>query len=105
MIVQNKRESYIPDITRRFIYDYKNHRGITTVVLTTVVPLDNQLKDKITQMIHDAYHSTVEIEEKQKENLIGGFIIRIDDNMMDASVARELQRMRKNLITKEFKHH
>ena len=103
MIVHNKRETYIPDIARRFIYDYKKHRGITTVVLSTVIPLDQQLKDRITKLIRDYYHTTVLLEEKQNKELIGGFIIRIDDKMMDASVAKELKTMRKELVTAEYK--
>ena len=103
MIVHNKRETYIPDIARRFIYDYKKHRGITTVVLSTVIPLDQQLKDRITKLIRDYYHTTVLLEEKQNKELIGGFIIRIDDKMMDASVVKELKTMRKELVTAEYK--
>lgn len=103
MIVHNKREMYIPDITRRFIHDYKKHSKITTVALTTVIPLDQQLKERITQLIRNAYHTTVELEEKQNKQIIGGFIIRIDDMMMDASVSKELRNMRKKLVTAEYK--
>ena len=103
MIVHNKRETYIPDISRRFLDDYKRLRGITTVILTTVVPLDKQMKERIIQLIRNTYQTTVELEEKQSEQLIGGFIIRIDDQMMDASVSKELKKMRKELISKEYK--
>jgi F-type H+-transporting ATPase subunit delta len=103
MIVHNKREMYIPDITRRFIYDYKKHESITTVALTTVIPLDQQIKERITQLIRNTYHTTVELEEKQNKQLIGGFIIRIDDMMMDASVSKKLRIMRKTLVTAEYK--
>jgi F-type H+-transporting ATPase subunit delta len=105
MIVQNKREMYIQDITRRFLDDYKHHKGITTVILTTVVPVDQELKKQIVQLIEENYKTTVELEERQNEHLIGGFIIRIDDNMMDASVAKELRNLRKELISKEFIPH
>ncbi len=105
MIVQNRREMYIQDITRRFLDDYKRHKKITTVILTTVISLDQQLKERIIQLVRNSYHTTVELEEKQNEQLIGGFIIRIDDKMMDASVAKQLRNMRKKLISKEFIRH
>ena len=104
LVIQNKREIFIPDISRRFLDDYKRHQGITTVALTTVIPLDQQLKDNIVQLIQNRYQTTVELEEKQNNKLIGGFIITIDDKMIDASVSRTLNRMRRAMITREFKH-
>ena len=32
MVIHNKREIYIPDISRRFLDDYKRHKKITTVI-------------------------------------------------------------------------
>ncbi len=104
MVMHNKREIYIPDISRRFLDDYKRYKKITTVILTTVIPLDQQLKERIIQLVRNAYHTTVELEENQSEQLIGGFIIRMDDLMLDASVSKVLKKMRKKLITKEFEH-
>ena len=105
MIVENKREMYIEDITRRFLDDYKQHKGITTVVLTTTVPVDQQIKERISQLIEETYKTIVELEEKQDKQLIGGFVINIDDKMMDASVARQLRDMYRKLISKEFIRH
>ena len=105
LIIKNKREIFIPDISRRFLDDYKRHKGITTVALTTVVPLDEQLKNSIVQLIKTRYKTTVELEEEQNNKLIGGFIITIDDKMMDASVLKALNQMRREMITREFKHH
>ncbi len=105
MIVDNKRELYIQDITRRFLDDFKQHKGITTVVLTTAVPVDQHIKEQVSQIIKETYKTTVELEEKQSKQLIGGFVIKIDDKMMDASVAKQLRDMRKQLISKEFIRH
>ena len=105
LIIHNKREVFIQDISRRFLDDYKRHKGITTVALTTVVPLDEQLKNSIIKLIKTRYTTTIELEEEQNAKLIGGFIIRIDDKMMDASVLKALNQMRRRMITREFKHH
>lgn len=102
LIVQNKREMYIQDITRRFLDDFRKHKRITTVLLTTVIPVDQELKKRITQLIEQSYKTTVELEEQQNEQLIGGFIIRIDDKMMDASVSKQLRNLHKELISKKF---
>ena len=97
LIVQNKREAFIPDISRRFLDDYKKHIGITSVTLSTVSPLDRELKGKIIRLIKDAFRTEVELEEKVNKELIGGFVLIIEDRMMDASVLRELRRIRQEL--------
>ncbi|UCG27300.1 MAG: ATP synthase F1 subunit delta [Bacteroidales bacterium] len=97
LLVHNKRESFIPDISRRFLDDYKQHRGITSVLLSTVSPLDRELKGKVISLIKNTYHTEVELEEKLNKDLIGGFVLIIEDRMMDASVLRGLRRVRQEL--------
>lgn len=97
LIVKNRRETYIPDISRRFLDIYKKYMGITSVILTTVVRVDDELKERIIKLIQDTFHTEVELTEKMNDELIGGFILRLEDKMMDASVANELKKMRKNL--------
>lgn len=104
LIVQNKRESFIPDISRKFLDDYKKHIGITSVTLSTVSPLDRELKGKIILLIKNAFQSEVELEEKLNKELIGGFVLIIEDRMLDASVLRELKRIRQELTHMGAEH-
>jgi len=50
-------------------------------------------------MIKETLKTSVELEMETKEDLIGGFVIRIDDQQYDASVAQSLRKVKKQLLS------
>jgi len=99
IIIKNKREIYIKDICRRFLYLYKKHKGIKTAVLTTAVPVGTEIINNITKMIKTRLKTEVEMYENVNDELIGGFILRIEDLQYDASISSELKKIKKELIS------
>lgn len=97
MAVKNGRESFIPAIARVFIHDTMNYKGITESLLTTAVKVDSKVKNQISELISKAFNTKVELSEKIDKDIIGGFILRIDDNYIDASVRNKLRKIEKEL--------
>jgi F-type H+-transporting ATPase subunit delta len=97
LVVKNGRESYLPAIARVFIHETMRYKGITKSVLTTAVVLDGKVKKQIITMISDVFKTKVELEEVIDAEIIGGFILRIDDNYIDASVRYKLNKIKKEL--------
>jgi F-type H+-transporting ATPase subunit delta len=98
LIVKNGRESFIPAIARVFIHETKKYRGITESVLTTAVKVDDKVKSQITELISDVFKTKVELKENIDPEIVGGFILQIDDNYIDASIKNKLRKIRKELI-------
>jgi F-type H+-transporting ATPase subunit delta len=98
LTVKNGRESFIPAIARNFIHETKKYRGITESVLTTAVKVDDEVKKQITTLISDIFKTTVELKETVDPEIIGGFILQIDDNYIDASIKNKLRKIKKELI-------
>jgi F-type H+-transporting ATPase subunit delta len=98
LTVKNGRESFIPAIARNFIHETKKYRGITESVLTTAVKIDDSVKKQITDLISDIFKTTVELKETVDPEIIGGFILQIDDNYIDASIKNKLRKIKKELI-------
>jgi F-type H+-transporting ATPase subunit delta len=96
--VKNGRESFIPAIARNFIHETKKFRGITESVLTTAVKVDEVVKKQITSLISEIFKTTVELKETVDPEIIGGFILQIDDNYIDASIRNKLRTIKKELI-------
>jgi F-type H+-transporting ATPase subunit delta len=94
LVVKNGRESYIPAIARVFIHETLKHKGITESVLTTAVKVDSKVKKQITDLISDVFKTKVELEEKIDKEIIGGFILRVDDNYIDASIKNKLRKIK-----------
>ena len=100
------RESYIMDIAEQFANQYKEYKGITTATITSATPLDDASRKRVLDMVKAAAKSEVELDEKIKADLVGGFVIRIGDTQVDASVLRQIKNLKRNFsenpYVKEF---
>lgn len=97
LTVRNGRESFIPAIARVFIHETMKYKGITKSVLTTAVKVDPVVKKQLTDMISRIFKTDSEIEENIDTEIIGGFILRVDDNFIDASIRNKLRKIKKEL--------
>ena len=102
LTVRNGRERSLPDIARVFIHETMKYYGIRETVLTTAYKIDTDLREKITDIVKDLFKTRIELEEVIDENIIGGFILKIDDDYFDASVRSKLRRLKKDLGVREI---
>jgi len=106
LITRKGREKYIPFISRAFNDIYKDHKNIVDVVLTTTYETDKEIKDSVLKLMTDITNKNIELEEVINDDLIGGFVINLDDYQYDASVKTQLKRLRKefskNLYLKNY---
>jgi F-type H+-transporting ATPase subunit delta len=97
LLVQNGRESFLPAVARVFIHQTKEHNGITESVLTTAVKVDNKIKKQIVDLVSGIFKTKVDLKEIVDKEIIGGFILRIEDNYIDASIKNKLRKIEKVL--------
>jgi F-type H+-transporting ATPase subunit delta len=97
LVTSNKREEYLPGMARHFIQLYKREKGIMVATIYSAVGLEKQSGEKIRKMIEAAFDSEIELKEELKEELIGGFILRVEDKQLDASVKGKLATVKKEL--------
>ena len=98
LVVKNGREAYIPAIARVFIHETMKYKGITESVLTTAVEVDSKVKNQIVELISDVFKTKVELKSTIDSEIIGGFILQIDDNYIDASIRNKLRKIKKELL-------
>ncbi len=103
IITNKKREFYIEDITRQFISTYKTHVNIETAVVTTPVALDDKLRAQVMAIVKKIAKGTVELEEKIDKDLIGGFVLKMNDNQYDASIESKLRDLRREMKINLYK--
>lgn len=97
MIIKKGRENFLPSIARVFIHETKEYNGITESVLTTAIKVDAKIKQQITDLISGIFKTKVELKEIVDKDIIGGFILRVEDNFIDASVRNKLRKIEKEL--------
>ncbi len=91
IITRKNRELYLPAIAEEFVAQYRTYRGIQKATLTTPFPLTEALRAKFNALVAEQTGKTVELVEKVDPELIGGFILKVGDRLMDNSVKHKLQ--------------
>lgn len=99
LVTQNKREVHLPGMCRNFISMYQEDEGIQTVVLTSAVVLSNTLVEQIRSLLEAELKSSIEMRLKVDPELIGGFMLRIGDKQVDASILNQLKKVKELLET------
>ena len=75
----------------------KEYKGIVPVTITTATELDKATKEAIVQKIEAKVNGQLEVIEKIDESLIGGFIVRMGDTQIDASVLSQFNNLKQRL--------
>jgi F-type H+-transporting ATPase subunit delta len=103
LLVNKGRESYLPEIADAFIQQYKDLKNIYTVKLTTAVPVGEDLKNSIVDKIRaTSSMQNIELNSEVDEEIIGGFVLEIGDKLVDASIAYDLNNVRKQFRNNDF---
>jgi F-type H+-transporting ATPase subunit delta len=97
LVVRNGRESYLPAIARVFVHDTLIHNGITESILTTAVKVVPGVRKKVKDLITKLFKTKVDLRENVDDKILGGFILRVGDAYIDASVRNRLRKIRKEL--------
>jgi F-type H+-transporting ATPase subunit delta len=90
LISSRNREAIIGDIAGAFVRQYKVIKKIIVTEVTSAIKLESAQKKKILQLLNTNESSSVEVIEKINPEIIGGFIVRVDDKQIDASISRKL---------------
>lgn len=103
LLVAKNRERFLPEIIPAFIAAYKEHKGIKTIHLSTAIPASDAVKNAILEQVKKTTgYNQVEMEEKVNPDLIGGFVLQIGDQLVDASVAYDLRAIAKQFENNDF---
>ncbi|MDO5442180.1 MAG: F0F1 ATP synthase subunit delta [Bacteroidia bacterium] len=99
LLVRNKRTEYIKYIFHTFIGMYNASRGRTVAQLKTAVPAP-YLEEKLKEVLEGKLGGELLLEVSVDPDLIGGFVLTIDDKMLDASVLRQIEEIRGQFLDK-----
>jgi F-type H+-transporting ATPase subunit delta len=98
MIATNRRENFLYHMTHAFLNLYKAKQGIKTVTFTSVEVINDTERKVISDLVKNHYKADIELIEQTNKDLIGGFVLRVDDEQFDASVANQLEKIRREFI-------
>lgn len=98
LVIDHKREEYMREIFLKYSQIYRKINKISLVEVTTAVEVDKKILEKIKSLISKKTEGEVEVVYKIDPTIIGGFIVKIDSQQIDASISRELKNLRLKLV-------
>ena len=106
LITRKGREMYIMGICLAFENIYLDYKNIVKAELVTAFAPDKEIRESVMTKLKAITDKDVELHEITDDEIIGGFIVRIEDYQVDASVANQLKKLGKsfagNLYEKQF---
>jgi len=97
LIAKKRRENILSEIAAAFESLWKEKQGIVPVTLVSSIELDNTSKDSILAKVKGIVNGTIELTEEVDESILGGFILKMDDKQIDASVRSQLNNLKQRL--------
>ncbi|OQP50949.1 ATP synthase F1 subunit delta [Niastella yeongjuensis] len=103
LLINKGRESNLPEVITSFIDQYKQQKGIHTVKLTTAVPVTEEMKKQIIgQVQKQTKMDNIDLKTTVNEEIIGGFVLEIGDQLIDASVVYDLNKIKAQFMNNDF---
>lgn len=96
LLMRNGRLPYVKFILQSFVDLYRAAHGIVEVRLTMASPSPD-LEDKLRKTLADSLGAEILFSSKVDPDLIGGFVLEVDDRMLNASAKSQLDKIRRKL--------
>jgi F-type H+-transporting ATPase subunit delta len=103
LLMSKEREALLPEVAAAFDEQYKAYKGIQTVKLTTAIPISEDLKQVVLDKVKAGRQvEKIDLETEVRAELIGGFVLEIGDELIDASVAFDLRKIKQQFQNNDF---
>jgi F-type H+-transporting ATPase subunit delta len=103
LLITKHRESNLPEIATAFIAQYKAHKNIHTLKLTTAIPVSDQVKEAIIDQVKKTSDmKQIELITAVDDKLIGGFVLQAGDLLIDASISYDLRQVARQFDNNDF---
>ncbi|MHC5201038.1 ATP synthase F1 subunit delta [Myroides sp. LJL119] len=98
LLKTNSRFAILEVIAKDFQRQFEAYKGIERVTVTTAIPMDKDLESKVlvkaTELVQG---KQVIITNIVDPSIIGGFILKIGDKQYNASIANQLEVLKREL--------
>ncbi|MDY2916174.1 MAG: ATP synthase F1 subunit delta [Muribaculaceae bacterium] len=100
LLIRNHRIDLLHETAIAYEMLYRRTNNIYSVNIESAAPLSDSDRSRITSLVERHLHgATAEYSFTVDPDLIGGFVVNIENERLDASVRNELEQMRQHLIS------
>ncbi len=100
LVMKNRREDMLQYISLSYQTLYRQKKHIGTAKLITAIPVTAEVEERIRQTASSILHARMELESEVDPKIEGGFIFDVNDYRLDASIATQLKKVKRQFIDK-----
>ncbi|WP_295730628.1 F0F1 ATP synthase subunit delta [uncultured Muribaculum sp.] len=101
LLVENRRIDMVRAIALRYLDIYRRANNICLVKIVTAADMPAEVTAKLHALVERHLPgATVEYTHLTDPSIIGGFVVDVNSERLDASLASELRQLRLNLLSK-----
>lgn len=97
VLVDKHREAHLSGIAQRYHQLADEAQGVVEVELRSAVELPRPVVEEIRTGLASRLNKTVRLEPVVQKDLIGGVVVRVGDQLLDASLKSRLLRLKKRM--------
>lgn len=94
-LISNNRIDVLGHVASKFNQLFDESKGVEVATVTTAIALTGALEKKVLAKAKELTGKNVEVENIIDESILGGFILRIGDVQYNASVANQLNKLKR----------
>lgn len=98
VIIEKKRFNELNGIIASFTKKLDEINSIKRVEVTSAIEMDENIKQKILEKLQLKLHQNVIAEWKVDTSIIGGLVVKVDDDVIDSSLKCKLENLSKHII-------
>jgi F-type H+-transporting ATPase subunit delta len=98
LLLENHRMPVIFRIRREYDRLWEHHNRLLPVSVTSAVELDEQTVRHIGDRIAEQTGRTIELSSSVEPDILGGIVVRVGNQVLDASIRNRLDSLRKQVV-------
>ncbi|MXY45666.1 MAG: F0F1 ATP synthase subunit delta [Chloroflexi bacterium] len=88
----------LPSITESYQQMLDGHNGVERAEIVSAVPLGDEQQQRIVQMLTSIVGKDITATTRVEPHLLGGFVARVGDKVIDGSTRTKLDELRRELV-------
>lgn len=97
-IVNRQRENILYDILKQLLIVKDERLGIIKIHITSSVELNERQLNELKNSFEKMLNKKVVFKTSVDSSIIGGFVARYDDTVVDASIKHQLEKLKKEFM-------
>lgn len=97
-VIDKGREEFMVFISMSFQKIYREKERVVIGKITSALPLKDASIQKIRQLVDTQFSASIELSTEVEPEILGGFILEVDNYRMDSSIRTELEHIRTELL-------